>query len=89
MGQLLHCIRDLKPIPAPRVHHISLWDVRHAVRDAAHPTFGPRLTALSAAPLVRVNCRHGKPADWLLAGARKAPWITSTGILSCAVPASQ
>ncbi len=87
MGQLLHSLRDLKPIPGIKAHHISLWDVRQALRDAANRTFGPRLTALSAAPLVKVDCRHGAPVDWRHAAARKSWRMTSPGILSCTVPA--
>ena len=88
MGDLLHRLRDRQPLPALRVHHLALFDVRLALRDAAHPSaYGPRLTALSAAPLLRVDCRHGAPAQWLADGARRSAWVTSPGVMISGVPA--
>ena len=80
MGQLLHCIRDAKPIPAQRQHRILAIDVRQACRDANRPHIGPQLTALSAAPLVQPYCQHGAPRDYELAAMRSAPWLPVAGV---------
>lgn len=88
VGTLLHKIRDREPLPALRVHHVALRDVRLALHDAAHPSaYGPRLTALSVAPLLKVDCRHGKPADWLAAAARRSAWTPAPGVMVSGVPA--